>query len=81
MLKPRYYHLKAYFSLLRGKRGKAKGRLLPRCIDMSTHMGLVLETEWAIMSRHEWFDDKTSRNSTFTYNGQAKFPLPKLENA
>jgi hypothetical protein len=81
LLKPRYFHLKAYFSLLRGRRGKAKGRLLPRCIDLSTHMGMVMETEWAIMSKHEWFDKKTTTEQNFTYKGHAKFPLPKLESA
>ncbi|CAB4030464.1 Hypothetical predicted protein [Paramuricea clavata] len=80
VLKPRYYHLKAYFSLLRGKFSKAKGRLLPRCIELSTHMGMVMETEWAILSKHEWFDEKKT-SSTFIYNGLAKFPFPKLENA
>lgn len=78
MLKPRYYHLKAYFSLLRGKRRKSRGRLLPRCVDLSTHMGMVMETEWAILSKHEWFDEKKT-NAAFSYSGQAKFPLPKLK--
>jgi hypothetical protein len=43
-------------------------------------MGMVMETEWAILSKHEWFDEKKT-SSTFIYNGLAKFPLPKLENA
>ena len=41
-------------------------------------MSMVMETEWAILSKHEWFDEK-KLNTAFSYNGQAKFPLPKLD--
>lgn len=80
VLKARYHHLKAYFGLLRGKIGKTRNRLLPRCIKLSTKMGMVMESEWAILSKHEWFDRENRKTSaTFTYNGLAKFPLPKLD--
>ena len=65
--------------MLRGKVNKTRNRLLPKCIELSTNMGMVLETEWAILSKHEWFDNNKA-NTTFTYNGHAKFPLPRLEN-
>ncbi|XP_028409625.1 adenylate cyclase type 10-like [Dendronephthya gigantea] len=78
VLKPRYYHLKAYFSLLCGKHSKSRRRFLPRCIELSTQMGMTMEAEWAILSKHEWFDKKANSAVVSPYNGHAKFPLPKL---
>ena len=56
-----------------GKNNEAKLALL-KCVHHSTKMGTSLETEWAILSKHEWFDEKT--NHDFTYTGHTKYPLP-----
>lgn len=73
VLKPRYYHLKAYFNMLSGKNAEAKLKLM-NCINLSKQMGMTMETEWAILSKHEWFDNNQTKN-TFTYSGHTKYPL------
>lgn len=60
--------------MLRCKFKKARSSLLPKCIDISTRMGTVMETEWAILSKHEWFDKKQT-HTNFIYDGLTKFPL------
>ena len=55
VLKPRFYHLKAYLNVILGRRNKAK-KLANKALVLSKKQGNVFECKWLHANLKNWFD-------------------------